>query len=142
MRLIRRARRDQSTTPNNEDLRDGIGGTVAGGPTETTGLRDILEPDAPEASRGGAVSGAAQIVADRPGRSRGIALSDGSRICFASIADVGLLRDDNGPMAVDERTSAAKDTAAAAPKRFMPRGRAGDKARAARKHPRHVLVTV
>ena len=142
MRLTRRARRDQSTTPDNDDLRDGIGGTVAGGPMQPNGLLDILEHGARDASRGGAVSGAAQIVADSPGRARGIALSDGSRICFASIADAGLLRDDNVSMAVDAQTSARKDTGGTAPTQSRSRGRAGDKARAAATHRSRVLVTV
>jgi hypothetical protein len=142
MRLTRHARHDQSTTPGNEDLRDGIGGTVASGPPATTGVLGNLEPGAREASRGGAVSGAAQIVADSPDRRHGIALSDGSRISFASIADVGLLRDDNVPMAVDEQTSARKDIIGTALMPSRPRGRAGDKGRAAGKHRRSAPVTV
>jgi hypothetical protein len=140
MRLTRHARHDQSTTPSNEDLRDGIDGTVASGLPATAGLLDNLEPGAREASRGRAVSGAARIVADSPDRGRGIALSDGSRICFASVADVGLLRDDNVPMAADEHTLARKDSSGTAPSR--PRGRARDKWRAAGKHRRSAPVTV
>ena len=142
MRLTKRARRDQSTTPNNEDLRDGIGGTITGGQMETIGRLEILERGARGASRGGAVSGAAQIVADSPGRARGIALSDGSRICFASIADPGLLRDDSVPMPMDELPSARKDIRGSAPKASRPRGRAREKAHPARTQRRGVLVTV
>lgn len=103
MQLTRRATRDQLTKSNDEHLSDGIGGTITGGPQEPTGLLEILERGARGASRGGAVSGAAQVVADIAGRcsqaQRGIALSDGSRICFASIADAGLLRDEDSLMA-------------------------------------------
>ncbi len=96
MRLTRRATRDRL----NEHLPDGIDGTITGGPMAPIGLSEILERGARGASRGGAVAGAAaQTAADRPGwtepAERGIALSDGSRICFASINDPGLLRDDN-----------------------------------------------
>jgi hypothetical protein len=103
MRLNRRAARDQLTIQNNEHLPDGIGGTITGGLMEPIGPMEILERGARGASRGGAVSGAAQIVAGSPGHSsqaeRGIWLSDGSRICFASVAELGLYRDDDGPVA-------------------------------------------
>jgi hypothetical protein len=100
----RRAIRDQSVKPNGEHLPDGIGGTITGGPAEPIDLMEILSRSARCVSRGGAVSGAAQSVdsgdetpADGGnGRDLGIALSDGSRITFASIAGPGVLREEDG----------------------------------------------
>jgi hypothetical protein len=95
MRMTRRATRDQLTKRNNEHLPAAIGGSITGGPMEPIGLMEILERGARSASRSGAVSGAAQVVASSLGRTGGvdwdIALSDGSRISFASIADAGVL---------------------------------------------------
>jgi hypothetical protein len=100
MRLTRRATRDHLTKSNDGRLRDRVGSTITGGPTEPTGLLEILEQGARGTSRSGAVSGAAQVVADDTSQlQRGIALSDGSRICFASIAEAGLFRDDDVAMA-------------------------------------------
>jgi hypothetical protein len=95
--MNRRAVRDGLAMRNSEDLPDGIGGTITGGPREPIDLMQVLAR-ANGASLGGAVSGAAQVVVssmlvDR-GRERGVALSDGSRISFASIADAGVLNDD------------------------------------------------
>jgi hypothetical protein len=144
MRLTRRMTRDQLTKPNNEHFPDGIGGTITGGPMEPVGLPQILVRGACGASRGGAVSGAAQGVADSVGRTslaeRGIALSDGSRICFASIADAGLLRDDDVLMARSGQPPIRKDTKAPAPKDGKPRARANDRASAAGRHRARVLV--
>ena len=97
MRTVnRRATRDQLTTRNGgrtPDCGNGTvtgGGTITGGPMERIDLMEILA----RVSRGGAVSGAAQAVAgglDMAGsRDHGIALSDGSRIAFASITDTGI----------------------------------------------------
>jgi hypothetical protein len=105
MRTVnRRATRDRLTTPNGEHLPDGIGGTITGGPMEPIDLMEILTRSALCVSRGGAVSGAAQVVASGAGErvdmgkrpDRGIALSDGSRITFASLADSGVLREEDG----------------------------------------------
>lgn len=102
MRQARRATRDQLTKPNGEHLPDGIGGTITGGPMEPVGLLEILERGARGASHGGAVSGAAQVVTGGPRRNRlaepGVALSDGSTICFASLADAGLFAEDGVAM--------------------------------------------
>jgi hypothetical protein len=104
----RRAIRDQSTKPNRDHLPDGIGGTITGGPMEPIDLMEILSRSARSVSRGGAVSGAAQTVDSETmdsgeearadwinGQDLGIALSDGSRITFASIA-AGVLREEDG----------------------------------------------
>jgi hypothetical protein len=78
-----------------EALPDGVGGTITGGPMQPINLIEILRLGERSASRGGAVSGAAQgavsgsasgVGAGAGGaRSPGIALSDGSRIIFASV---------------------------------------------------------
>ncbi len=102
MRTVkRRAIRDQLTKSGGEPLPDGIGGTITGGPMEPIDLLEILSRSVRCVTRGGAVSGAAHAVAgDRgPGSSGadlGIALSDGSRITFASLADPGVLREEDG----------------------------------------------
>jgi hypothetical protein len=135
MRLNRRALRDQLTKPNNEHLPDGIGGTITGGPMDPPGLMEMLERGAHGASRGGAVSGAAQVVAGGPGHpshaERGISLSDGSRICFASIADVGLFRDDDVPVA---RRGRARYDEVPVPGGGKPRAKANDSVRTSDRH--------
>lgn len=100
----RRAIRDQSAKPNSDHLPDGIGGTITGGPVEPIDLMEILNRSARCASRGGAVSGAAHTVDSGEeahadwgnGQDLGIALSDGSRITFASIAGPGVLKQEDG----------------------------------------------
>jgi hypothetical protein len=86
------AARDRTTLP------DGIGGSVTGGPVQLINLMEVLERGSRGASRGGAVSGAAHIVVSDvlAGNSpeRDIALSDGSRISFASLVDAGALSPD------------------------------------------------
>jgi hypothetical protein len=73
-------------------------------------MLEIMERGARGTSRSGAVSGAAQVVADSTSQlQRGIALSDGSRICFASIADAGLFRDDDVPMTRSFQPPVLKD---------------------------------
>ncbi len=88
----RRALRDQIVNPDNEMLADGIGGTITGGPMEPIDLMEILARGLSGASRGGAVSGAAQTAAGSPSPTGhvpvGIALSDGSTISFANVADI------------------------------------------------------
>jgi hypothetical protein len=99
--VTRRATRDQLTKQHDDDLPDGIGGTITGGPTEPLDLIEILSRSARGASRVGAVSGAAQVVSSlgtNSGQNRGIALSDGSRITFASVADTGVLKDEDVPI--------------------------------------------
>ena len=100
MRTVnRRATRDQLTKRNDDNLSDGVGGTITGGLMETIDLLEILSRSARGASRAGAVSGAAQMVVSSLGwtgaRETGIALSDGSRISFSSVADAGVLRNDD-----------------------------------------------
>jgi hypothetical protein len=84
---------DQVIRRDSESLPDGIGGTITGGPMEPIDLTAILSRPDRAISRGGAVSGAAQTTFSRAGtgrgRDEGIALSDGSRISFASIDDAG-----------------------------------------------------
>jgi hypothetical protein len=125
MRLTRRATRDQLTKQGNEDLPEGISGTITGGPMEPFNLLEIMERGARGASRGAAVSGAAQVVADNVGCSylaaRGIALSDGSMICFASIAEAGLRHDDHRPVAGDSPRPAAKAIRSPVPNDRKPR---------------------
>ena len=68
-------------------------GTVGGGAHLAPRPATILSPDGRAVSRAGAVSGAAQTMASRfRGLDRGVALSDGSRITFASVTDLELLR--------------------------------------------------
>ena len=98
----RRANRDRATRRTTTDLPDGVGGTITGGPTRPIDLTEILTRDARGVAGAGAVSGAAQAVSSSfgpargalNGRPHGIALSDGSRISFASIADAGVLNED------------------------------------------------
>jgi hypothetical protein len=86
------------TTSNHETLPDGVGGTVTGGPMRPMDLMEILSRGGAGTSRGGAVSGAAQVVTSalsaRAGRDEGIALSDGSRITFARVGDAGVMREE------------------------------------------------
>jgi hypothetical protein len=99
MRTVnRRMTRDQLNAQGGDVLPDGIGGTVTGGPMEPIDLMRILARDAEGPGRGGAVPGAAHVVVSTLGiggaRSPAIALSDGSRISFASIADAGVFDDE------------------------------------------------
>jgi len=95
--MARRATRDQLTKRNGDQLPDGVGGTITGGAMEPIDLMEILNRSVRCVTRGGAVSGSAQAMANGPGarqsRDRGIELSDGSRISFASIGDTSALVD-------------------------------------------------
>jgi hypothetical protein len=146
MRLTRRATRNQLTKRNNEHLPAGIGVTITGGPMEPIGLMEILERGARGASRSGAVSGAAQVVASSFGGTGrvdcDIALSDGSRISFASIADAGVLRDDNEPMAWGAQTPLPQDSKVPVPSDGKLRARRDDKARASATNLARVLASV
>ena len=123
--MKRRATRDQLTKRNMDQLPDGIDGTITGGPMEPIDVMEILGRGTRGVSRGGAVSGAAQVMVSSPGASvgqdRGIALSDGSRITFTSVADVGVVKDDNvhtdepAPVAGDSRVSVYRDGHARVP---------------------------
>ena len=132
--MTRRATRDQLTKRNNEALPDGVGGTITGGPMEPIGLLEILERGARGASRGGAVSGAAQVAIGSPGAAgrpdRAIALSDGSRISFSSIADTELFRDDDGIETTSGETATAKNSEVTVSRDNRPPARRNDKARA------------
>jgi len=85
----RRKTHGRLTRPDNDYLPDGTGGTVTGGPRAPINLLEILSRSSRGATRGGAVSGAAQSMASVPGgrarADRAFALSDGSRITFASV---------------------------------------------------------
>jgi hypothetical protein len=146
MRLTRCATRDKVTTPSNEHLPDGIDGTITGGAMESIGLLEILERGVRGASRGGAVSGAAQIAADRTGRigraERGIALSDGSRICFASIANADLFRDDDWSSARGGQAPIQHGGKAPAPRQARPRAVMNARTRTAGTHRARVLDSV
>ena len=76
-------------------LADGSGGTIAGGSMQPLDLMALLTGGAAGVSMGGAVSGAAQAMPATAraarGRDDGIALSDGSRIVFASVSDRDIL---------------------------------------------------
>jgi hypothetical protein len=146
MRLTRLATRNHLRRSNNEHLPDRSGRTIAGATMKLIGPLEILERGEHGISRGGALSGADQVVADsigRPGQAdRGIALSDGSRICFTSIADAGLLRYDDAPMAMGGQTPIQKQRKAEAPKHGKPRGMSDSKASAAGMHRAGELVSV
>jgi hypothetical protein len=98
MRANKISARDHTTARNDERLFDGVGGTITGWPMEKLDLLEILNRAQRGVTRGGAVSGAARATAGPPGGSRGqrrdIALSDGSRISFASIEQDYVFRDD------------------------------------------------
>lgn len=73
---------------------DGVGGTITGGPMKPLDLMEILKRGTDEHGLAGAVSGAAQmIVSKRFDPDRGVALSDGTRIIFASMDDIGAPND-------------------------------------------------
>jgi hypothetical protein len=101
--MKRRATRDQLTTRNGEHLPDGIGGTITGGPVVPIDLMEILNRSARCVTGSGAVSGAAQSAASggQDRRKLGVALSDGSRITFASLADTGILREEDARVFAD-----------------------------------------
>jgi len=108
--MNRRATRDHLRRGTNTDLADGVGGTITGGPMAQIDLMEILTRGARGA---GAVSGAAHVVVSSldhsRGRDHGFALSDGSRIAFASIADAGLLKhDDDHALASDKPGTRAR----------------------------------
>jgi hypothetical protein len=106
----RLAKRNSGVRRGGADLADGTG-TITGGPMEPIDLMEILNRGAECVSRGGAVSGAAHVEFISPGKydggpdsavgqSRAIALSDGSRISFASVGDPGALKqEDAGSLA-------------------------------------------
>jgi hypothetical protein len=95
-RISRKMPGGRAAASDRDMLPDGIGGTITGAPAAPIDLMEILGRGSRDASRGGAVSGAAHVVVSSvPGRSdleRDIALSDGSRISFTSFADAGVLR--------------------------------------------------
>lgn len=70
-------------------LPDGAGGTIVGGPMRPIDLTALF---ARGVSMGGAIAGAAQVVTGPDDRDdAGIALSDGSRIIFATMDNVRVL---------------------------------------------------
>jgi hypothetical protein len=101
----REARARRREVRLDEALPDGVGGTITGGPMQPINLIEILRLGGRGASGGGAVSGAAQGALSGAlsgiasgagagagsGRDRGIALSDGSRIIFASVEQATVL---------------------------------------------------
>ena len=94
----RRAIRDRLTNGKGETAVNGAGETITGGPVQPLNLMEILSRSGRDDSRGGAVSGAAQVVISSPvaggGADDGVALSDGSRITFARVNDPGVMRDE------------------------------------------------
>jgi hypothetical protein len=113
MRTVnRRATRDQLAKPNSVDPGTGAprgAGTITGAPLPPIDLMELLNRSAECVSRGGAVSGAAQVEfisagnydgGWKPGGGRpgAIALSDGSRISFASIGDPGALKQEDASL--------------------------------------------
>jgi hypothetical protein len=101
----REARARRREVRPDEALPDGVGGTITGGPMQPINLIEILRLGGRGASGSGAVSGAAQGALSGAlsgiasgagagaggGRDRGIALSDGSRIIFASVEQATVL---------------------------------------------------
>jgi hypothetical protein len=81
---------------------DGAAATISGGAMTERGRRAVSAQSESGVSRGGAVSGAARAIVSvrgsRAGRDRVVALSDGSRITFASIGDAGFSWDHDGPL--------------------------------------------
>ena len=83
--------RERMNKRSGHGVPDGSGGTIAGGSMQPLDLMALLTGGDSGVSMGGAVSGAAQAM--RPtaravgGRDDAIALSDGSRIVFASLSD-------------------------------------------------------
>ena len=135
--VTRRATRDQLAKRDNVDLVGGGGGTITGGPREPIDLTGILERGSRGVSRGGAVSGAAsQVVVSNFGatgrQDRGIALSDGSRISFSSVADAGILQDDDVLVTRDESSRAPSDDVSHAPQGDVSRAPGDDISRAPR----------
>ena len=86
-----RATGNRMITPANARLPNGVGETITGGPMVPIDLMEILAWGARDVARTGAISGAAHVAVSDIGRTRDrdsdIALSDGSRITFASIGD-------------------------------------------------------
>ena len=108
MRTVnRRATRDHLNRANSGDLPDGVDGTITGGPVLALDLMEILRRSADCVTRGGAVSGAAHVEFIGQGKydggnaRRAIALSDGSRISFASVADPGALTEEDAGLLLD-----------------------------------------
>ena len=83
----------------NAAIPDGVGGTITGGtitggPMQPLDLMSTLNRAARKAASADAVFGATQmVVSKRIDRDSGVALSDGSRIIFASMDDVRVLSD-------------------------------------------------
>lgn len=92
-KLARRTTRDQLKRDPQQPP-SGVEPVVTGGPMRKLDLTEVL-------ARGGAVPGAAHIVLssldESAGERGGIALSDGSRISFASVADPRVMREDTPP---------------------------------------------
>ena len=89
---------DKSGKANGDRLPAGAGGTIYGASLSRNDLMPMPIPHLPDVSRrGGAVSGAAQAMAMgsgiENGEERAVALSDGSKISFASVAALGLFED-------------------------------------------------
>lgn len=75
-----------------------VGRTINGASLDRVDMMATPIPWPPDVSRGGAVAGAAQVMVMSSGFSNGeeraVALSDGSRSSFASIAALGLFKAD------------------------------------------------
>jgi hypothetical protein len=106
----KRAPRGRLPPRKRASLADGAVGTIAGPPMQPIELVGILQPGCAGVSRGvsrgGAVSGAAQVALPFLGgdRDQAIALSDGSSISFASIVDTGFFGDDDVTVAADAKS--------------------------------------
>lgn len=73
-------------------LPDGLGGTIAGGPARAIDLTALLRrPEAGVEAGLGAGLGAGASGREEPEQNEEFALSDGSRIIFASLRDSRLL---------------------------------------------------
>jgi hypothetical protein len=87
---------DKSGKANGDRLSAGAGGTIYGASLSRNDLMPMPIPHLPDVSRRDAVSGAAQAMAMgsgiENGEERAVALSDGSKISFASVAALGLFK--------------------------------------------------
>lgn len=82
--------RDRLDRRNDDYFPHGISGTITGGPMQKLDLLEILNRGTRGVTRGGAVSGSAQMIVSKSvsgGLEKAVALSDGTRISFVSIAE-------------------------------------------------------
>jgi hypothetical protein len=95
---IVRAKRDRGTKPDEDRPPDSVSGPISGGSMKPIDPMEILGRGGPAVRPGGAISGATQTIPRSPkaraAKDRGVGLSDGSRIVFASFADIAVFADE------------------------------------------------